>query len=131
METSSNINLKSDNENEIIEKVKENVEQKFKELNTNQVRNFYSKIVEIRLEYSKNKDINKIKLKLTLLKPLLAYAAGRHPKNVKKFASFIFPMINDIVKEQDKSDFTQKLEKFFIAIESFVAYHKYYSKEKN
>lgn len=94
-----------------------------KNIRTNQIRNFFSGIIRIKQAYEKsNKQWEKIEPQVQLLKPALAYAAGRQ-KAVKPFKDFIEPEIDALLKSSDKN---KALENFFVLIESFIAYHKFY-----
>jgi len=112
---------------QIIEEAKVKAEATAKEIKTNQVRNFYSAVLKIRLNFeNKNKQWDEdIETEVLMLKPKLAYAAGRQQK-VKEFASFIEQYIEALCISEDKS---KALEKFFILLESYVSYHKYFGGE--
>lgn len=90
---------------------------------TNQIRNVFGHINSIRTEYKKTKEWNdKIGRELILLKPKLAYAAGRNP-DVKGFQEFMFQAIDGVINSPNQKE---ALENFFALIESVVAYHKFY-----
>jgi CRISPR-associated protein Csm2 len=93
-------------------------------IKTSQIRNFYSAILRIRLDYEKiNKQWNEdIEIQIQMLKPKLAYAAGRQ-KEIKRFKIFVEKYIDALLNSKNK---TKALDKFFLLIESYVAYHKYY-----
>ena len=75
------------------------------------------------MDYSQDSRYEVIQTELILLKPKLAYAAGRQ-KNVKKnFQKFMTKAINGVADAQNKKD---AIEKFFALVESIVAYHKFY-----
>ena len=96
-------------------------EYKSADLKTHQLRTFYGSISRMRnqtLGMSEGKYL-KVKHDVTMLKPKLAYAAGRNSKNVKGFSDDMIRVV-----EQVKDDIT--LENFFALVESVVAYHKYY-----
>ncbi len=114
-----------------IEELLKEVEEKaglMTKIKTNQVRNFYSKIIQIKEEFQRNdkKWSDKIETQIHLLKPALAYAAGRQ-KDVGKFKDYFDSIIDELISSEDK---VKGLEKFFILIESFVAYHKFYGGDK-
>jgi CRISPR-associated protein Csm2 len=90
---------------------------------TNQIRNFYSSIAKMRTDYSQDKDYEGIRIELVMLKPKLAYAAGRQMAVKKNFQPFMTKAINGVIEAEDKND---ALDKFFALIESIVAYHKFY-----
>ncbi len=93
-------------------------------IRTNQIRNFYSGVIAIKQEFEKNgkKWNESIETKVQLLKPALAYAAGRQ-KAVKPFKEFIEHKIDGLLRSTNKE---KALENFFVLIESFIAYHKFY-----
>lgn len=98
-------------------------------LKTNQIRNFYSAIAQMRIKYQQaknddNKDAyNEIEVDLTMLKPKLAYAAGRQFAVKKNFYPFMVDAIKAVEAAEDKA---QAVENYFVLIESVVAYHKFY-----
>ena len=104
----------------------------FTKINTNQIRNVFANINAIRTDFKiaittkdaqdQNEKINKIKRDLVLLKPKLAYAAGRQ-NVVKSFQEFLFELINKTVNSKK---IELALENFFIMVESVVAYHKFH-----
>lgn len=92
-------------------------------IRTNQVRNFYSSVIRIKQKYEiEKKWTREIETQVQLLKPALAYAAGRQ-NAVKPFKDFIEPQIESLLSSDNKE---KALEKFFVLIESFIAYHKFY-----
>lgn len=104
----------------------------FTKIKTNQIRNVFANINAIRTDFKiaittkdaqdQNEKINKIKRDLVLLKPKLAYAAGRQ-NVVKPFQEFLFELINKTVNSKKLE---LALENFFIMVESVVAYHKFH-----
>ena len=104
----------------------------FTTIKTNQIRNVFANINAIRKDFKiaittkdaqdQNEKINKIKRDLVLLKPKLAYAAGRQ-NVVKPFQKFLFELINKTVNSKK---IELALENFFIMVESVVAYHKFH-----
>lgn len=92
------------------------------DLKTHQLRTFYGSVSRIRNAAAGEKQgekLTKVKKDLVMLKPKLAYAAGRQPKSVRKFADFMIPRIEEVQDDQT-------LENFFLLVESIVAYHKFY-----
>jgi CRISPR-associated protein Csm2 len=86
-----------------------------KALSTSQIRNILDEIQRI----PKKEDFEKIKNRLNLLRPKLAYAAGRHRGRVKDF--------REIVEEAIKLVGTQEhFANFRNFIEAIVAYHRYH-----
>ena len=130
-----------------IEKIVEKAEKeakKFKDdqVKTNQIRNFYSSIAKMRTDYAqgvaKIKSENKLKIgsdeyekacygtirtELIMLKPKLAYAAGRQRAVRRSFYPFMTKAIDGVANAECKTD---AIEKFFALIESVVAYHKFF-----
>ncbi|GIV43253.1 MAG: hypothetical protein KatS3mg035_0376 [Bacteroidia bacterium] len=69
-----------------------------------------------------NKWNEKIETQVLMLKPALAYAAGRQ-NSVEPFKEYIEAKIDQLMYSEDKD---KGLEKFLMLIESFVAYHKFH-----
>lgn len=95
-----------------------NRERTEKELSTSQIRNILDEIQRI----SPKEDINNIKTKLHLLRPKLAYSAGRHKGRVKEFREVVEKAIKYINN-------TNHFKNFRNFIEAIVAYHRYYGGE--
>lgn len=96
---------------------------KEKKITTSQLRNVFSDISRIRMEWKFGElEEERLPGELLLLKPKLAYAAGRH-KNVKKLKQELESAIDAVVKS---SDVKAAGNNFFRFVESIVAYHKYY-----
>jgi CRISPR-associated protein Csm2 len=97
----------------------------FKTIKTNQIRNFFSAILSIKNQVQlAGKDFNysQIETELLLLKPKLAYAAGRQSV-VRPYKEFMDAAIEAVEISQNKE---KALLNFFNLIESVVAYHKYH-----
>lgn len=104
-----------------------------KDIKTNQIRNFFAhvnqmrtvfrnaKIIEDPERHLAQKDLEKLERQLMLLKPKLAYAAGRQ-KVVKPMYNFISKTIDAV---NDSTDKIQAFENFFDLVEGIVAYHKF------
>lgn len=108
---------------ELIKSAKDQARNLSKSIRTNQVRNFYSGILRIKQKYEAEKKwTSEIQTMVLMLKPALAYAAGRQ-NAVKPFKDFIDPEIDGLLESFDKG---KALENFFLLIESFIAYHKFY-----
>lgn len=89
-------------------------------LKTNQVRNFYAAIVKMRAEFKREGTYTDgLRSQLIMLKPKLAYAAGRQRSVRDNFYPFMKAEI-DKVRDDDS------LAKFFMTVESVVAYHKFF-----
>ncbi len=92
---------------------------------TNQLRNFYSSIVAIRNKYRIVKEVNsQIERDLILLKPKLAYAAGRQ-KSIEPFYNLMKIAIDATVSEK-VSNKKAAFENLIALTEAIVAYHKFY-----
>jgi len=102
-------------------------------LKTNQIRNFYSAITRLRTEFEqeplgedgqKSKQFGEsIETQLVMLKPKLAYAAGRQTAVRANFYPFMKSAIDGVLESKRDSE---TLKKYFALIESVVAYHKFY-----
>jgi CRISPR-associated protein Csm2 len=108
---------------EIVEIAKEKGE-KFKDIKTNQLRNFFNEVVSIKNNMLSMNEFNfsLIESKLILLKPKLAYAAGRQ-NTIKLFKTFMDEVIDAVLKAKDKK---KAIENFITLNESIIAYHKFY-----
>ncbi len=82
-------------------------------LSTSQIRNIFDTVQNMK-EYNE-KD-------LQLLRPRLAYIAGRHEKKVPVIKHHLQPMMDKAIQLTRKENF-ENFKNFFEAI---VAYHKYY-----
>lgn len=94
---------------------------------TSQLRTFYSAVNSIRVQSQQERDFSHIERSLILLKPKLAYAAGRH-KTLRGFQSFMVQAIDGVVNSNNKGD---ALTNFFDLLEAVVAYHKFYGGREN
>ncbi len=104
---------------------------KNKGIKTNQIRNFFAAILSIKnkMEAMTEKfDFEKIKTDFILLKPKVAYAAGRKSE-VRPFKDFIDELIDALLQSDNTTDKATK--NFFTVIESVVAYHKFYGGRDN
>ena len=99
-----------------------------RDVKTSQLRNVYSAINGIRVLYQQKRDYDPdIERRLILLKPKLAYAAGRNNK-LKSFRTFMVEAIDGVVKSECK---IKALENFFALLEAVVAYHKFHGGKEN
>lgn len=124
------INLSTMDTSTIVQKA-ENMALQFTrdKLKTNQIRNFYSAITRMRADYEQAEDgkgYDKVKNQLIMLKPKLAYAAGRQTAVRANFYPFMTTAIQSIEQASDK---TKSIENFFLLVESVVAYHKFHGGE--
>ena len=97
-------------------------------LKTNQIRNFYAAITRLRQDFVDAKEVvtPKIERELVLLKPKLAYSAGRQKAVRAHFYDFMKKYIDEVLSANNKSD---AMNNFFALIQSVVAYHKFYGGE--
>jgi len=97
-------------------------------LKTGQIRNFYSAVTRMRTDFA-NKDEGYMKVlqkDITMLKPKLAYAAGRQTAVRATF----YPTMRNAIDGIIKSNYDETaLDNFFMLAESIVAYHKFYGGE--
>lgn len=85
-------------------------------LKINQIRKFFDGIRRIDNQFERGRSFNRDKV--ILLKPKLAYAAGRQ-QNVRDLMEVLNPAI-------DKVNSYECFKKLVALIEGIVAYHKYY-----
>lgn len=113
---------------QIIDKVADQKGKEFNKIKTNQIRNVFSHINKIRTTFKNQKEWTaEIERDLVLLRPKLAYAAGRQ-NVVKQFQEFLSKQINATVSSKDK---IKALENFFALVEAIVAYHKFHGGRDN
>jgi len=92
------------------------------ELSTSQIRNIFSETKRMR-SYEKNKN------ELILLRPKLAYIAGRHGKKDRRTGKLVGPVpdlskvLDECIKKIHNETHFKNFKDFFEAI---LAYHRYY-----
>ncbi len=100
-------------------------------IRTNQIRNFFSSLTKIRSEFYQEQRKNaqkgnklppSVRKDLVMLRPKLAYAAGRH-KEVLPFQKFFDEIITSVLKSENPVEAIKNL--FFIS-DAIIAYHKYF-----
>ena len=92
-------------------------------IKTNQVRNIFSTVIALRTKLkSDNEWSEEIHNDLVLIKPKLAYAAGRQ-RNVRPLYDLLSQGITATVNSKEK---VKGLENFIQLVESIVAYHKFH-----
>lgn len=91
-------------------------------LNTGQIRKFLDAVSRIKNEGGKAVDDSFFRSQCMLLKPKLAYAAGRQGA-VRPLMEVLLPCIKGV---HNKEDFIH----FYRFIESIIAYHRFYSGDK-
>ena len=100
-----------------------------RDVKTSQLRTFYSAVNRIRVQFQHESEFSSpVERSLILLKPKLAYAAGRHPRQLKAFRSFMVQAIDGVVNSNDKD---KALTNFFDLLEAVVAYHKFHGGREN
>jgi len=92
-------------------------------LKTHQLRNVFSSIERMRTTYKSKKTYESIEQDLVLLKPKIAYAAGRQKTVRYNFFPFVKGAIDGVTNAKDKE---KALTNFFALMESVVGYHKYF-----
>ncbi len=92
-----------------------------KELSTSQIRNILDEIQRIPLPTGEKREekFKEVKNKLHLLRPKLAYAAGRHRGRVKDFREVVEAAIKLVTEPEHFKNFRN-------FIEAIVAYHRYH-----
>lgn len=97
-------------------------------LKTGQIRNFYSAITRMRTDFTVGgeKVSDNLKIDISMLKPKLAYAAGRQTAVRATFYPVMKSAVDGIV---GSGYHPTAMKNFFMLIESIVAYHKFYGGE--
>jgi len=110
-----NLILSDDKEdyNSYIDKVERYVEKNLRSISTSQLRNIFSQI-------KGKKDAKD----LWLLRPKLAYVAGREDK--KQMKELVY-LLDQLIKNVDDKN----INKFIDFFESIIAYHKYFNPKTN
>lgn len=96
-------------------------------LKTHQLRNVFASVEKIRSLHRSGQS-EKRDTELILLKPKIAYAAGRQRSVRYNFFPFMEVAIDEVVKhtEGNPQEADKAYETFFSLMESVVAYHKFY-----
>ena len=116
-------------EAENIDELAKELGRQFVEIKANQIRNIFSEVKRLQLEWRKSKKYENVERGLILLKPKLAYAAGKAKEgrqNLEPFKQTMDEAINSVVNSTDHEN---ALNNFFDFVEAIVAYHKYYGGE--
>lgn len=97
-------------------------------LKTGQIRNFYSAVTRMRTDLANKEDkyMESLRRDITMLKPKLAYAAGRQTAVRATFYPVMKSAIDGVIKSGYRED---AFDNFFMLAESIVAYHKFYGGE--
>lgn len=86
----------------------------------NQIRRFLDGARKVEAELKSREDFEKIKEQIVLLRPKLAYAAGRHHNDVKHLAEILDTAVRSAAQNQEN------FMKFLRLMESIIAYHRFY-----
>ncbi|SHK45469.1 type III-A CRISPR-associated protein Csm2 [Rhodothermus profundi] len=112
---------------EEIDRIADQMGKAFKNIKTAQLRNVFAHINRMRTRWRHDQDFQKLRRDLVMLKPRLAYAAGRQ-REVREMSEAFRKAINAVLASKD---FGEALRNFFDLIEAVVAYHKYYGDKDN
>lgn len=96
--------------------------ERFANMDTSQIRNVFSEVKRLQLEWKKDKNYEVVERSLILLKPKLAYAAGKKGF-ISPFKELLEKAIDGVINSSDNE---KALKNFFDFVEAIVAYHKYY-----
>ncbi|MDI6916957.1 MAG: type III-A CRISPR-associated protein Csm2 [Thermoplasmatales archaeon] len=111
---------------EEIDKLADRLGKQFAGIETSQIRNVFSEVKSLQLEWKKSKKYENVERRLFLLKPKLAYATGKARERHRDLGPFKQTMdwaVNGVVNSPNHEI---ALNKFFDFVEAIVAYHKYY-----
>lgn len=102
-------------------------------LKTHQLRNVFSAIEKMRTQYKRiqrikdadkrSAEMGKLDMDLILLKPKIAYAAGKQRSVRFNFFPFVQGAVDAVGNSRDKD---KAYQNFFALMESVVGYHKYF-----
>jgi CRISPR type III-A-associated protein Csm2 len=101
---------KTDNLDDLLSAIEHFVQKEGVKVSTSQLRNVYDCVI-------KAHSVNEMKM----IRPKLAYIAGRGKDEEKKFLGFIDGLIKTIETDDQRANFK-------VFFESVIAYHKFYSK---
>jgi CRISPR-associated protein Csm2 len=93
-----------------------------KAIKTNQIRNVFAHINRMRQDFRQEGWTPGLERNLVMLKPRLAYAAGRQ-QVVKPLNDRLSQAINGVLASEKKE---KAIQNFFDLVEGIVAYHKFY-----
>lgn len=134
--------LKNAKASDLVKDAEDIASQSLKNIKTHQIRNFYSSITKMKVDWRTGdlKHPQKLQNAMVLIKPKLAYAAARN-KNLEGFYELIKTLIeiasNELeevkttfnteeTKKEAMKTLTSVYDNFIIFMEAIVAYHKYY-----
>jgi len=100
------------------------VKTKDQQLTTSQIRAVFTKLKEIDAKPGNFEDTKKAEL--LMMKPLVAYAAGRHDKKgIEVFKNYIInPGIDKIFEATQPDEMNKRFKNFVKLLEAVLAYHK-------
>lgn len=112
-------------------KAAENQAKQLKRVKTHQLRNIFGAIKKIQTSYQQNKESKEqafasVEMELVMLKPKLAYAAGRQREVKNSLYRFMIGAIDSVLDAPAGQAQDKALKNFFFLMESLIAYHKYY-----
>lgn len=101
-------------------------------LKTHQLRNIFAAIENIRAGFQrvKDEDLDELETRLILLKPKLAYAAGRQRSVRDHLFPFMDNAINAVVGVTGAERKRRAFRNFFSLLESVVGYHKFFESNR-
>lgn len=108
-------------------------------LKTHQLRNIYSAIEKIRTQYQRSHSrteyneavFEELEMQLILIKPKIAYAAGRQKSVRDHLYPFLENAIDATLKAKGGDAKKKAFRNFFALIESVVGYHKFFENTGN
>lgn len=113
---------------EELNRLAESKSREFVNIKTNQIRIFFSAVSTLRQHFRDTRRYDKeLERSLILLKPRLAYAAGRQPV-VKPFQAFMTQAIDGVTGSENRD---LAVRNFFSLVEAVVAYHKFHGGKEN
>jgi CRISPR-associated protein Csm2 len=110
---------------EIAKRAEDEARKFAKSIKTHQLRNVFGAVSNIRNTYRRNKSYEEIRMDLIMLKPKMAYAAGRQKAIRDNFYPFMKEMIEGVENAPDGHK-DRAMNNFFAMMESVIAYHKYH-----
>lgn len=98
-------------------------------IKTHQLRNIFSAIERMRAGYQQDRKYSEdLETQLILLKPKLAYAAGRQ----RAIRHHLFPFMENAINavtEAEPDNKEKAIRNFFALLESVVGYHKFFENQ--
>jgi CRISPR-associated protein Csm2 len=106
----------------LIEQIAREDGKNFTPIKTNQIRNVFAHINRMRQDFRQEGWTPGLERNLVMLKPRLAYAAGRQ-QVVKPLNERFSRAIDGVLASTDRK---KAIQNFFDLVEGIVAYHKFY-----